>query len=154
LGTFVRDKDSISSSCLLAEAAAAAKQEKRTLLDQLHQIYNQFGVHREMLKNINFNDSQEGMDRMQSMMRKLRENPPSKIGGQAVAKVEDYLRGNSNLPPSDVLRYWLDDGSKLVIRPSGTEPKVKIYAETVGQAISSCDEHLKNLVCAFEQLIL
>ena len=154
LGTFVRDKDSISSSCLLAEAAAAAKQEKRTLIDQLHQIYDQFGVHREMLKNINFNDSQEGMDRMQSMMRKLRENPPSQIGGQTVAEVEDYLRGNANLPHSDVLRYWLADGSKLVIRPSGTEPKVKIYVETVGQAISSCDEHLKNLVQAFEQLIV
>lgn len=154
-GTFVRDKDSISSSCLLAEAAAAAKQEKKTLLDQLHQIYNQFGVHREMLKNLNFNDSQEGMNQMQSMMRNLRKNPPSKIGGQAVVEIEDYLKENQNkLPRSDVLRFWLADKSKLVIRPSGTEPKVKIYAETVGQAIFSCDEHLKKLVQAFEQLIV
>jgi phosphoglucomutase/phosphomannomutase len=152
-GTFVRDKDAISAACLIAEMAALAKKQNLTLTDRLYQIYQKYGLHRESLTSIAFSDSAQGMEEMSSMMQQLRKNPPSLIGGVAVQEMEDYLHGYEGLPPSDVLRFWLADGSKLVIRPSGTEPKVKIYAEVVekkiadmNQAILACDERLKKMI--------
>lgn len=168
-GTFVRDKDAISASCLITEMTALAKKQNLTLVDRLYQIYQKYGVHRESLTNLAFSDSQAGMDQMQSLMKRLRENPPQKIAGKEVVLLEDYLTRKAidfrtgkttslDLPESDVLRFWLSDQSKLVIRPSGTEPKVKIYAETVEKevhdvekAIASCDERLKKLVHAFQE---
>ncbi len=149
-GTFVRDKDAISAACLIAEVAAAAKKEGLSLLDRLHQIYQNYGLHREALFTLAFPDSQVGMEQIGALMQRLRKNPPTHIDGQAVVSCEDYLRGSKGLPASDVLRFWLADGSKLVIRPSGTEPKVKIYAEVKqkmeGEAsIQSCDLQLKAL---------
>ena len=130
-GTFVRDKDAISASCLIAEVAALAKKQNLTLVDRLHQIYRQYGLHRESLTNLSFSDTKAGMDQMNALMKQLRSKPPTQIGGIAVVSLEDYLHGKDSLPPSDVLRFWLADGSKFVIRPSGTEPKVKIYAEVM-----------------------
>lgn len=152
-GTFVRDKDAISAACLIAEMAAGAKERGETLSDLLDDIYRKYGIHRESLTNLAFSDSKAGMDQMTSLMKKLRETPPKEIGGHRVVLLEDYLNGKENLPPSDVLRFWLDDESKLVIRPSGTEPKVKIYAEVVGTDIESCDARLKKMVEAFQHEI-
>lgn len=159
-GTFVRDKDAISASCLIAEAAALAKKENLSLLDRLHQIYQTYGLHRESLTNLAFSDSKAGMDEMVALMERLRKQPPTHIAGQKVASLEDYLHGFDDLPSSDVLRFWLADGSKLVIRPSGTEPKVKIYAEVVeknysniDQALASCDTRLKTLADSFQKEI-
>ena len=73
-------------------------------------------------------------------MKTLRHNPPTHIAGHAVTATEDYLHGKDTLPPSDVLRFWLDDRTKLVIRPSGTEPKVKIYAEVMQKATRTSTE--------------
>jgi phosphomannomutase len=160
MGTFVRDKDAISSACLIAEVAASAKKENLTLIDRLHQIYKTYGVHRESLTNLAFSDSKSGMEEMNELMKKLRKNPPTHINGEAVVLFEDYLHGHNLLPPSDVLRFWLKSGSKLVIRPSGTEPKVKIYAEVkeeprepISAVIELCDEKLKSLVAAFQKEI-
>lgn len=159
-GTFVRDKDAISSACLIAEMAAAAKKEGLTLLDQLHQIYRDFGIHRESLTNLAFTDSKAGLDEINNLMKRLRKTPLTQIGHQPIALVEDYLQEKEGLPPSDVLCFWLADASKLVIRPSGTEPKVKIYAEVVKKGgedlmkdIGACDAHLKKLVEAFQHEI-
>jgi len=159
-GTFVRDKDAISAACLIAEAAASAKKQHLTLVDLLHKIYHKYGVHRESLTSLAFGDTKAGMDQMKALMTRLRKNAPKAIGGISVASLEDYLHGKENLPPSDVLRFWLSDKSKLVIRPSGTEPKVKVYAEVVekvegdlNQAISSCDARLKKLVESFQKEI-
>lgn len=153
---FVRDKDAISASCLVAETAASAKKKNLTMANLLHELYRQFGVHRETIADLAFSDTPEGMKQMQALMDKLRKNPPTKIGNQPVASIEDYLQGYQGLPPSDVLRFWLADGSKLVIRPSGTEPKVKIYAEVkekVGsdmeRTIASCDKKLQDLIKNF-----
>lgn len=156
-GTFVRDKDAISASCLIAEVAAVAKRQNMTLIERLHQIYRKYGLHRESLTNLAFSDTKAGMEQMVDLTERLRKNPPGRIGGVAVAAFEDYLHGIADLPPSDVLRFWLADGSKLVIRPSGTEPKVKIYAEVVEKkvdnlekAIAACDARLKKLVSSFQ----
>jgi phosphomannomutase len=158
-GTFVRDKDAVSASCLIAEVAARAKNQNLSLVDRLHQIYRIYGVHRESLTNLSFSDSEEGMKQMLSLMHHLRTSLPQEIHGQKVVRVEDYLHGYNHLPPSDVLRFYLEDGTKLVIRPSGTEPKVKVYAEVVQKAdldlektISDCDKRLKDLIISFKLL--
>lgn len=167
-GTDVRDKDAISSACLIAEAAALAKHQQMNLLDRLHQIYRRYGVYREKLSTLAFTDSAAGLASMKTLMEKLRHKPPTSIGGEAVIRVEDYWTGigkegggefRLHLPKSDVLRFWLKSGSKLVIRPSGTEPKVKIYAEAVERqvpeveiAIAECDRKVASLIDAFRQL--
>ncbi len=160
-GSLVRDKDAISSACLLLEAAAIAKQENKTLLDRLYDLYRLHGVHRESLVQLNFSDSLEGMEKMQKLMERLRKNPPSHIQGQKIDRIEDYLKGKDGLPPSDVIRLWLKDETKLVIRPSGTEPKVKIYAGIVEKAsenlddqILKADQRLHFLVDAFHKTLL
>lgn len=152
-GSFVRDKDAVSASCLIAEITAKLKKEGQTLQDLLYWLYQKHGIHREALTSLNFADTEEGMRKMKEFMQTLRHTPPSKIAGQKVVLFEDYLSGSLPLPPSDVLRFWLEDGSKLVIRPSGTEPKVKIYAEVVEKKtddlerrIKECDESLQMLL--------
>lgn len=151
-GTFVRDKDSVSSACLIAEATASAKQNKMTLLDSLYALYQKYGVTREKLINLKFKDSQEGMQQIDEMMQRYRKHPPTSINGIQVTKVEDFLPGILTLPSSNVIRLWLEDKSKIVIRPSGTEPKVKIYVEVsslpsqdVELEIKKCDEKLNNI---------
>lgn len=151
-GSFVRDKDSVSSACLITEATAAAKQNNMTLLGALYALYQKYGVTREKLINLTFKDSQEGLQQINEMMQKYRKNPPASINGVQVTKIEDFLPGILSLPSSNVIRFWLKDGSKIVIRPSGTEPKVKIYVEVsespsqdIEGKIKICDERLKNI---------
>lgn len=158
-GTFVRDKDAVIASCLIAEVAAAAKKEGLNLADRLNALYAKYGVYREALVSLNFPDSKEGIEKMQNIMKGLRENPPLAIAGLSVVSVEDFLPG-TQLPPSDVLRYWLKDQSKIVIRPSGTEPKIKIYIEVkeapdkdVDGAIARCDGKLRELEEHFKKQI-
>ncbi|MEN9654065.1 MAG: putative phosphoglucomutase/phosphomannomutase [Chlamydiota bacterium] len=132
-GTSVRDKDAISSACLIADAAEAERRRGRTLVDALHDLFRRHGVHAEALLNIVFEDTQEKRALMQEAMRALRHLPPTKVGDIAVIAYEDYEASPTplNLPKSDVVRLWLEDGSKVVFRPSGTEPKLKIYIEVV-----------------------
>lgn len=169
-GTHVRDKDAIISACLIAEVAALAKKQNLSLVDRLYQIYDHFGLHRESLTNLAFPDSADGMAQMNALMNRLRQDPPTSISGIPVVSIEDYQLSTARnllnqttrpltLPKSDVLRFWLKDRSKLVIRPSGTEPKVKIYAEVVDEhpkemkkAIEQCDQKLKTLVASFNFL--
>jgi len=157
-GTFVRDKDSISSCCLVSEAAAAAKTEGETLVDRLHALYRKHGIHRESLTNLSFSDTAESLKQVEALMQRLRARPPRTIGGIPIRSIEDYSDGSMPLPKSDVLRYFLSDGTKLVIRPSGTEPKIKIYAEVVEapqepleRAIRAADERLKEITAAFQK---
>lgn len=151
-GTYVRDKDAVSSACLIVEATAAAKNKNKTLLDILHELYMKFGVHREKLINLKYKDSPEGMEQINDMMQAYRINPPTSIANLRVVKVEDFLPGILSLPSSNVIRLWLEDDSKIVIRPSGTEPKVKIYVEVASPPsshleyeIKRCDEKLENI---------
>ncbi len=139
-GTFVRDKDAISSACLIVEMASVAKKEGKTLPQVLDEIYKTHGVFRERIANLTFADTQEGMDQMRGLMQRLRKTPPQEIGGQRVKRMDDFAKGFEGLPPSDVLRFWCVDGNQWVIRPSGTEPKVKIYLEGVGQKGQSPEE--------------
>lgn len=149
--SFVRDKDAVSAACLIAEVAAKAKQEGKTLKIKMDEIYQKHGVHLESLINLKFSESELGMNQMKALMESLRKNPPKEIGGKAIEKMEDFSPGLNGLPPSNVLRFWLKDGSKIVIRPSGTEPKVKIYIEVTASSTQIADQRLKQLQEVCEQ---
>jgi phosphoglucomutase/phosphomannomutase len=157
-GTFVRDKDAISACCLISEAAALAKSKGLTLVDELYAIYRKYGIHRESLTSLAFGDTADGAKQIDKMMDRLRTQPPSQIGGIKIATLEDYSNDTMPLPKSDVMRFWLEDGTKLVIRPSGTESKIKIYAEVIEktpaenieESLAICDGRLKTLVNAFQ----
>ncbi len=153
LSSFVRDKDGVQGSCLIAEMALFCKERGKTLYDFLLEIYEQFGVFRETQVSLPFSQGEKGMKEMASFMKNIREKPFSSILGKKVSSVEDYLNSSfSGLPSSDVLRFYLEDETKIVIRPSGTEPKVKIYLAVRNQkkkslisTIKECDSYLKSL---------
>jgi phosphomannomutase len=138
LGSLVRDKDAIISSNLICEMALHAKLQGKTLIDVLHGFWKKYGTYVEKISSIKFDESKAGKSHMVQWMAALRESPPRKILNIDVLVLEDYsssMRLNFTtsekekilLPKSDVLAFYLADGSKLIIRPSGTEPKIKIY---------------------------
>lgn len=153
-GTLVRDKDAISTSVLIAESALHAKLSNKTLIDQLHDIYKKYGCFVENVISVTFDETKAGKEKMQQGMQKLQENPPKEIGGIPVVTLENYstsltfnmlknTQEKITLPKSDVLIFWLQDGSKLIVRPSGTEPKIKIYGGVVIEEFDSVDSALE-----------
>ncbi len=136
-GEFVRDKDAIISCALLAEVTAFAKEQGKSLFDQLIDIYLQYGFYKEKLISIT-KKGKEGEEEIKKMMEQFRNNPPDSINGQDLMLIHDFqkqktsdmlshLRYNIKLPKSNVLQFILKDGSKISLRPSGTEPKIKFY---------------------------
>lgn len=121
LGTTCRDKDGIAAACLFATIAADLKSKGQTLLDLLYHLYHHFGVFQEKTLSIDFLPGKEGLEKIQSLMQTLRANPPDN------AAVTDYITPIGTLPSSDVLLWTLQEGSTLIMRPSGTEPKLKVY---------------------------
>ncbi|MCB1072838.1 MAG: phospho-sugar mutase [Chlamydiia bacterium] len=128
-GTHSRDKDATIAACLIAEMALQLKLQNKTLVDLLLEIYKKYGPFLEGQLSVKFSAGKEGMETMEKLMKDLRANPPKEIEGQKVTDIEDYLTGKTHipLPKSNVLLFRLEDQSKFIIRPSGTEPKIKIY---------------------------
>ncbi len=137
VGDFVRDKDSISTAVMVAETAAWAKQQGMTLFDLLKRIYTEFAFYKEDLLNI-VKKGKKGAEEIQAMMDNFRSNYPETINGSNVMLIHDYLKQQTidlisdlryhiTLPKSNVLQFILHDGSKVSVRPSGTEPKIKFY---------------------------
>ncbi|NGX57730.1 MAG: Phosphoglucomutase [Chlamydiae bacterium] len=164
LSDYARDKDAVISCCLLAEAALQAKKQNKTLVDQLHDIYEKFGVYRSKLGSLNFGETKEGREQMKNAMVRLREIPPEQILGSKILAIDDYLsstktilqtgkRESLELPKSDVLVYWLEDESKIAIRPSGTEPKVKVYSEVKSQRTSPVDLGIEHCDVIAEEYV-
>lgn len=171
LGTHARDKDAIVCSCLIAEIALHAKLQGKTLIDLLNGIYKKYGVFQEKQASINFNPGKEGMENMHGMMQQLRNYPPQEIASSKVLFIEDYqlsVRQHFdssemeilNLPKSDVLLFRLSDKTRIVIRPSGTEPKLKIYASVrcppstpIEPTVAQCKKRLDFLLNALTQLL-
>jgi phosphoglucomutase len=148
-GDYVRDKDAVASCALAAEATAWAKSNGMTLFELLLDIYVKYGFYKEKLINI-VRTGKEGADEIIAMMTEYRNNPPEKINNSRVVKVNDYetqvshdiLKGTKtsiNLIKSDVLQFFLADGTKISVRPSGTEPKIKFYF-SVNTKLSSLDK--------------
>jgi len=151
-GEFVRDKDAIMSCALIAEATAWAKSNGKTLYDLLQDIYVEFGFYKESLINIE-KKGKAGAEEIEAMMEAYRKNPPKEIAGHKVLEMKDYqfqkttnlINGTVkpiNLPKSNVLQFITEDESKISIRPSGTEPKIKFYFG-VKAALSSKSEFEK-----------
>lgn len=130
-GPYVRDKDAVNASMLICEMAAYYKTKGKTLVDRMEELYSQFGYYKNDLLDFTF-EGAAGMDKMASIMADFRANPPLGIIGKAVAKRIDYRNDETGLPKADVLSYVLEDGSSIMIRPSGTEPKLKIYLSAKG----------------------
>lgn len=128
MGTHSRDKDAIISACLVAEIALLMQVEGRTLVDLLEEIYARHGRYMEKQRTIAFAPGPSGMAEMEAIMVKLRSEKPTALGGHRVIATEDYAEGFNQLPPSNVLLYRLEKKGKVVVRPSGTEPKLKLYA--------------------------
>lgn len=134
---FVRDKDALISCCMIAEATAWAKSKNMSLMDVLIEIYLKFGFYKEDLISIT-KKGKEGADEIKAMMESYRNNPPLEINHSKVIEIRDYklsvrkniISGHDekiDMPTSDVIQFFTADGSKITVRPSGTEPKIKFY---------------------------
>jgi len=148
-GDYVRDKDAVASCALAAEAAAWSKSKGKSLFDLLLDIYTEFGLYKEKLINI-VRKGKEGADEIKAMMTGYRNNPPEKINNSKVVKINDYetqissdfvsgKKSRIDLIKSDVLQFFLEDGTKISVRPSGTEPKIKFYF-SVNTKLKSADK--------------
>ena len=140
---FVRDKDAVSACALLAEICAWAKDRGKTLFDVLMDIYVEYGFSKETTVNV-VKPGKSGADEIKAMMENFRANPPKEIGGSKVILAKDYKTlkatdGEGNVADidmpetSNVLQYFTEDGTKISVRPSGTEPKIKFYMEVKGE---------------------
>ncbi len=152
IGTSCRDKDGIASACLFAEIAADLKKQGKTLLDLLYEIYEQFGVFQEKALSINVSHGKEGLEAIEHLMEQLRSHPPTSLGDQTVIQSIDYLQKVASLPRADVLQWMLEDGSMLIIRPSGTEPKLKAYLSTYRPPTRNMTTSLKECQINLEKL--
>ena len=154
-GDFVRDKDAVIATSLLAEAMAWAAEQGKTFYELLCDIYREFGLYKEKLVSLT-KKGISGTEEIKAMMARFRETPPTEIAGEKVVEVRDYkileakdlLNGKVtaiNLPKSDVLQFFTENGSKISIRPSGTEPKIKFYFSMKGKIEGSIEESMKAL---------
>lgn len=131
-GPYVRDKDAVVASMLICEMAAYYRSIGSSIKQRLEEIYAQYGRFLNKVDSFEF-PGLSGMDKMAGMMKQLREEPPVEFAGRKVAKVTDYLKPEeTGLPKSNVLIYTLENGETVVVRPSGTEPKIKAYYTTKG----------------------
>ncbi len=129
--TFVRDKDGVISSMLIVEMAAYYKKQGKTLLDILEELYNEHGYYLNKLISIVL-EGIEGSERIERIMESFRKEPITEINDMKLIKTIDYLKDETDTPRSNVLKYFFDDNSWYAVRPSGTEPKLKIYIYTRG----------------------
>ncbi|NGX31242.1 MAG: Phosphoglucomutase [Chlamydiae bacterium] len=154
-GTHARDKDAIIATGIVCDLALQLKAQDKTLSDYLIEIYEKYGVYREKLESIEFDPGQEGQEKIKSILKTLRSNPPSQFDTFSILSIEDYLtqkaldiKTNQTtslfLPSSNVLLYRLENEGKLVIRASGTEPKLKIYAGLKAEKTGSVQEQIQN----------
>ena len=154
LGDYVRDKDAVTASLLLTEMAAWYATQGMTLYDALDVLYRKYGWYGEKTYNLVM-PGLDGLEKMANLMKSLRQNPPAAISGVAVARRKDYTDGSvvdcatgavseMELKGSNVLRYELADGTTILVRPSGTEPKIKVYILTQGKDATERDANIKK----------
>lgn len=143
-GATVRDKDGVSSAMLLCEAAAYYQAQGKSLLDVLHQLFEKYGHYREKQISLVL-EGVEGKRRIDRMMKSYRSDAPQTIGNFQVTETMDYLNGYQDIPASNVLRYRLNDGSWYAVRPSGTEPKIKIYLYTKADTAEKADNNINTM---------
>ena len=154
LGDYVRDKDAVTASLLLTEMAAWYATQGMTLYDALDVLYKKYGWYGEKTHNLVM-PGLDGLEKMANLMKALRQNPPTEISGVAVIRRKDYTDGSvvdcatgavseMELKGSNVLRYELADGTTILVRPSGTEPKIKVYILTIGKDAAERDANIEK----------
>ena len=152
VGDYVRDKDAVTASLLLTEMAAHYAAKGMTVLDALQALYEKYGCYGEKTYNLVM-PGLDGLSDMAKLMKSLRETPPAEIAGVKVAQFKDYSDGSvvdcatgaksaMELSGSNVLRFEMADGTSIIVRPSGTEPKIKVYILTKGDSFAQKDENL------------
>ena len=159
-GGYVRDKDAVDGSMLICQMASYYKRQGKTLVDVMNALYEKYGYYQNATLNFSF-EGEDGMKTMQSIMANLRQNPPAEIAGAQVIGRSDYLEsvsygdkeGTINLPKSNVLEYRLANGCKLIARPSGTEPKIKIYLSGKGATMAQSQEEIRKMTEAAPALL-
>lgn len=163
IGTHARDKDGVAASLMVCEMAAYYKEKGMSLADALNEIYKEFGYYTNDLYNLPF-EGASGMVKMQQIMAQTRNNPPSELAGLKVLKVYDYETGTiadtvsgavepTGLPKSNILAYALPNGNFAIVRPSGTEPKIKIYITGCGKSKNESEETAKKIGDAMKKLL-
>ena len=162
VGDFVRDKDAVTASLLVAEMAAHYYKKGMTLLDAIDSLYEKYGYFQEKTLNLVM-PGLDGLQKMKKLMDTLRSEPPKEIGGTEIARLRDYLDGSiyvsglgkvgkTPFAGSNVLYFELADGSSFIVRPSGTEPKIKVYILCRGESKEACAEHVAKYVSFAEDL--
>lgn len=147
-GPYVRDKDAVIASMLICEMAAYYRSIGSSIKERLEEIYSQYGRYLNKVDSFEF-PGLTGMDKMNSIMSSLRENPPKDFAGYKVEKVTDYLDSKATgLPPANVLIYALEGGASVVVRPSGTEPKIKTYFTTLGKDLEEAQKQKDALAAS------
>ena len=151
-GPYVRDKDAIIGSMLICEMAAYYRSIGSSIKERLEAIYAKFGRYLNKTDSFEF-PGLSGMDKMADIMRALRQNPPKEIAGYAVTHVTDYEKPEqTGLPAANVLVYGLEGGATVVIRPSGTEPKIKAYFTTLGKNLEEAQTQKDKLAAVVEKI--
>ena len=162
VGDYVRDKDAVTISMLIAEMASWYHAKGMTLLDALNALFEKYGWYMEKTLNLVM-PGVDGLEKMQALMKQLRENPPENIGGEEVIRLRDYKDGSINVMGlgkvdrtpyfgSNVLYFELADGSIFIVRPSGTEPKIKVYILVRGEDRAACEGKINRCVSYAESL--
>lgn len=149
-GSFVRDKDAVNASLLICEMFAWYKSQGKSLVDVLEELYQEYGCYESKLLSFQF-EGADGFAKMQSLMTELRTNRPAELAGIAVECSIDYLNDDTGLPKSNVLRFFLKNGAEAVVRPSGTEPKLKVYLTAAEKDRTASQTVIHTLKEFFEQ---
>ena len=147
-GDYVRDKDAVVASMLICEMAAYYRSVGSSLKERLEELYRDYGRYLNAVDSFEF-PGLSGMDKMASIMEKLRTEPPKEFAGKAVVRVKDYEKTEeTGLPRANVLIYELSDGATVIVRPSGTEPKIKAYYTTLGKNLEEAKKEKEALAAA------
>ncbi|WP_311516247.1 phospho-sugar mutase [uncultured Anaerococcus sp.] len=141
---FVRDKDAVNSAMMITEMAAYYKAQGKSLLDVINSLFDQYGYYSNEVVSIVL-EGLDGQERISRIMTQVRNNPIKQVCGLDVKNIIDYQNDNTGLPKSNVLKYYLEDDSWFAIRPSGTEPKIKIYINAIGKDIEESKDKLVKI---------
>lgn len=151
VGTHARDKDAVSAAMMIAEACAYFKEKGKSLYQVLQEVYARYGYYKTELKSISL-PGKDGMKKMQAMLTDIRKNPPKEIDGQ-ILEFDDFSQGLFCLPKSDVLRFKSED-YRLIVRPSGTEPKIKIYLQVKGKDFMDSHKKMQKAFSVLESIFV
>ena len=143
-GTHARDKDAVVACMLICEMAQYYRLQGMNLVQAMRQLYERYGYYRNRTVSYEFEGIQ-GAQKMAALMETLRNNPPVALAGRTVERVVDYAPGMEDLPPANVLTFELSDQAKVIVRPSGTEPKIKVYFFAVGTSIEQAEGVIDEL---------